>query len=96
MAIIMMIIFKFLHVGTDKFFKPKDFPISHLPNVTCLCFWKFSSVYKMTICGDSTDSPNCLCVQHFPALPFEFMVESISKVTVSYLGIFKSLKVMSE
>lgn len=82
----MMFIFKFLHGGTDTYFKPTDFLLSHLPNVTSLFFiLKLSSVYKMTICGDATDSPNCLCVQHFPALPSEFMVESISKVTVSYL-----------
>ncbi|XP_015775975.1 PREDICTED: mediator of RNA polymerase II transcription subunit 14-like [Acropora digitifera] len=49
------------------------------------------TVYKMTICGDATDSPNCLCVQHFPALPSEFMVESISKVTPGDLYIEKLL-----
>ncbi|XP_068687346.1 mediator of RNA polymerase II transcription subunit 14-like isoform X2 [Montipora foliosa] len=47
--------------------------------------------HKITICGDSTDSPSCLCVQHSPLLPSEFMTDSISKVTPGDLYIEKLL-----
>ena len=39
--------------------------------------------HKITICGDATDSPTFLCVQHSPPLPYEFTTECIAKVTVS-------------
>ena len=43
----------------------------------------FTAGHKISICGDAIDEPSSLCVQHSPALPFEFNQDCISKVTVS-------------
>ncbi|KAJ7377755.1 Mediator of RNA polymerase II transcription subunit 14 [Desmophyllum pertusum] len=49
------------------------------------------TAHRITICGDATDNPTCLCVQHSPPLPFECTVECISKVTPGDLYIEKLL-----
>ena len=43
----------------------------------------FTAGHKISICGDAIDEPSSLCVQHSPALPFEFNQDCISKVIVS-------------
>ncbi|XP_022785059.1 mediator of RNA polymerase II transcription subunit 14-like isoform X3 [Stylophora pistillata] len=47
--------------------------------------------HKITICEDSIDDPTSLCVQHSPALPFEFNQDCISKVIPGDLYIEKLL-----
>ena len=39
--------------------------------------------HKVTVCGDNSDNPTCLCVQHSPPLPFECTSDCISKISVS-------------
>ena len=46
-------------------------------------FFIFLTAYKVTICGDATENPTYLCVQHSPPLPYECTLESVSKVAVS-------------